>query len=218
VLVGRARDLDEQIGRVLVVELERSLDGGARRGAVHTEAVGDRGDGVHARDRVRGVLVECRGCGRHSSGAEREPAESGRPLGDRVDVLEHALGDRVVELVQLDEVAALDVPVRLLELRVEIERVGETRVQELDELVARGIGDADPRGEGALRLRGHGDLPAGWVPHRRTRSPARGAARKGRDWAAAQPAPGTKRWIASPTTLIAAIAKQIDVRNAVAIT
>jgi len=36
--------------------------------------------------------------------------------------------------------------------------------------------------------------------------------------AAAQLAPGTKRWIASPITLIAAIAKQIDVKNAVAIT
>jgi hypothetical protein len=38
--------------------------------------------------------------------------------------------------VELDEVAALDVPVRLLELRVEIERVGEPRVQTLDELLA----------------------------------------------------------------------------------
>jgi hypothetical protein len=36
--------------------------------------------------------------------------------------------------------------------------------------------------------------------------------------AVAQLAPGTKRWIASPITLIAAIAKQIDVKNAVAIT
>jgi hypothetical protein len=36
--------------------------------------------------------------------------------------------------------------------------------------------------------------------------------------AGAQLAPGTKRWIASAITLIAAIAKQIDVRNAVAIT
>ncbi len=36
--------------------------------------------------------------------------------------------------------------------------------------------------------------------------------------AVAQLAPGTKKWIASPITLIAAIAKQIDVKNAVAIT
>src|SRR5205823_6820711 len=111
-------------------------------------------------------------------GAEREPAESGRPLGDRVDVLEHALGDRVVELVQLDEVAALDVPVRLLELRVEVERVGEARVQELDELVARGIDDVDARGEGALRLRGHGDLPG--VGSRIVARGARPAERPGR--------------------------------------
>jgi hypothetical protein len=36
--------------------------------------------------------------------------------------------------------------------------------------------------------------------------------------AATQLAPGTKRWTASPSTLIAAIAKKIDVKNAVAIT
>ena len=36
--------------------------------------------------------------------------------------------------------------------------------------------------------------------------------------AVAQLAPGARRWIASPITLIAAIAKQIDVKNAVAIT
>jgi hypothetical protein len=37
-------------------------------------------------------------------------------------------GDRVVELVQLDEVAPFDVPVRLLQLREEIERICEAGI------------------------------------------------------------------------------------------
>jgi len=63
---------------------------------------------------------------------KREPAEGGRPLGDHVEVLEHVRGHAVIELVQLKEVAPLDVPVRLLQLRIEIECVREAAVQELD--------------------------------------------------------------------------------------
>jgi hypothetical protein len=56
-------------------------------------------------------------CGRsHAGGPEREAAECRRSLGDQVDELDHARSDLVVEEVQLDEVAALDVPVRLLQL------------------------------------------------------------------------------------------------------
>src|SRR5262249_24364493 len=81
------------------------------------------------------------------------------------DEFEHALGDGVVELVELDEVAALDVPVRLLELRVEVEGVREPRVQQPDDLVASLVTDVDPRGEGAPSLHGHGFLLTGGQLH-----------------------------------------------------
>src|ERR671935_218684 len=75
------------------------------------------------------------------------------------DLDEQIGGALVVELVKLDEVASLDVPVRLLHLRVEIERVGQTCVQEIDELVARRVGDVDASRKGAAGLRRHEDLP-----------------------------------------------------------
>jgi hypothetical protein len=63
--------------------------------------------------------------------------------------------------VQLDEVAALDVPVRLLQLRIEVKGVRQPRVQELDELLALVVCDVDPSFERAARLSCHDVLPAG---------------------------------------------------------
>src|SRR4029078_9161384 len=87
--------------------------------------------------------------------AESGATECGRALGDGVDVLEDGLRDGVVELVELDEVAALDVPVRLLELRVQVEAVREPGVQELDELLARVCRDVDAGLERPACLRRH---------------------------------------------------------------
>jgi hypothetical protein len=64
--------------------------------------------------------------------------------------------------VELDEVAALDVPVGLLELRVEVEAVGETHVQDLDELLARVLRDVDSGRERLGRLGRHGSSRIGF--------------------------------------------------------
>ena len=125
-------------------------------GPVGREPVGDQPDGLLARRAVERVLVQGRGLGRHPNGSGGEPAQCGRPLGDLVDEAEHALGDRVVELVQLDEVGPLDVPVRLLELAVEVERVRETGVEQLDELLATVGGEVVTGLERDARLGRHG--------------------------------------------------------------
>jgi hypothetical protein len=51
--------------------------------------------------------------------------------------------------------------VRLLQLRIEVEGVGQPRVQELDELLALVVGNVDPGLERAARLSCPDVLPAG---------------------------------------------------------
>jgi hypothetical protein len=59
-----------------------------------------------------------------------------RALGDVVHVVFHLLVDAVEQLVQRDEVRPLDVPVGLLGLRLEVDAVGEPRVEQFDRLGA----------------------------------------------------------------------------------
>ena len=61
-------------------------------------------------------------------------AELHRPLGDVVHVVLHLLVDLVEQLVQGDEVRPLDVPVGLLGLRLQVDAVGQPRVEQLDHL------------------------------------------------------------------------------------
>ncbi len=65
-----------------------------------------------------------------------------------------ALGDVVVELVQLEEIGSPYDPVRLLRLRVQVEGVGQARVQQVDELAAGVLADVDSGRELERCLRG----------------------------------------------------------------
>jgi len=57
-------------------------------------------------------------------------AELDRAFGDHVRVLLHVFGDVIEEFVQADEVRAFHVPMRLLELALEIHRVGEALINQ----------------------------------------------------------------------------------------
>src|SRR5205085_11715880 len=73
--------------------------------------------------------------------AARNAAELNGALGDLVDGFASGVGDLVEELVQRDELRALHVPVRLFRLVLEVDGARELRVQELDELSARFLGE-----------------------------------------------------------------------------
>ena len=62
---------------------------------------------------------------RDARGAAGDAAQCGDPLGDIVDRLFEFLGELVEQLVQGDEIRAFDIPVRLLDLGIQIQRVGE---------------------------------------------------------------------------------------------
>ena len=58
VLVDRARDLCEEVGRVLVAKLGGRVDPGADGATEGSQAVGDHDDRVAAVDRIERVLVQ----------------------------------------------------------------------------------------------------------------------------------------------------------------
>jgi hypothetical protein len=68
------------------------------------------------------------------AGALDDPAELYGPLGDLVDVFLHGFVDLVEELVEGDEVGALDIPVGLFRLRLQIDAVRQTSIQKFDHL------------------------------------------------------------------------------------
>ena len=61
-------------------------------------------------------------------------------LGDLVHVVHHFLVDLVEQLVQRDEIRPLDVPVSLLDLRLQVDGVGQAGVEQLDDLDASRLG------------------------------------------------------------------------------
>ena len=66
----------------------------------------------------------------HSGRSGGDAAQLHRALGDVVHVIFHLLVDAVEQLVQRDEVQSLDVPVGLLGLRLEVDAVGQPRVEQ----------------------------------------------------------------------------------------
>jgi hypothetical protein len=61
-------------------------------------------------------------------------AELHSSFGDGVHVILNVLVDFVEQFVQSDERRALDVPMRLLCLRLQVDSVGQSRVQQIDRL------------------------------------------------------------------------------------
>ena len=83
---------------------------------------------------------------------KRVTAELGRPLGKLVGLALSLLRQLVEEQVQLIEVDALHIPVRLLGLAVEIGRVGQLLVEEPDHRNPSRGGKVDRRLEGPVEL------------------------------------------------------------------
>src|SRR5580692_9374157 len=141
VLVDLARDTGEEVGGVGVTEPGRFGDGRAYLGAEGGEHARQ---GLHVRhpfgDR-RGVRLEGGGARDLGERAVRDAPERGGTLGDGVDLVLDRLGELVEQLVQGDEVGALDVPVRVLHLGAKIDRIGQALVEELHHLGAGGEGE-----------------------------------------------------------------------------
>src|SRR5690606_25352900 len=74
-----------------------------------------------------------------SERALRDAAERNDALRHLVDVLLQLFAELVEQLVQRYEARPLDVPMRLLRLQVQVDRAGETDVQQVDVALA-GLG------------------------------------------------------------------------------
>src|SRR5207253_8075936 len=77
-------------------------------------------------------------------------------LGQKVDVLERCLMQLVEQLVERDELGTFHVPMCLLRLQLEVDRVRQPLVQEVDHLTASRFRDVVER---RVRGAGHGRTP-----------------------------------------------------------
>src|SRR6266513_5208084 len=110
-LVGAPRDLGANVRRVHVVQVRRLVD---RPADALPEAGQRRGQGPHVllarRDGER-ILRQLRPLGHDPRRPLRDATELNHPLRQQVHVLLHRFVDLVEQLVQGDELGALDVPV-----------------------------------------------------------------------------------------------------------
>ena len=150
VFVQLPRDLGEEVSGVLVAGLVGFVDRGSHAVGVDAVALDERPHVVDTGVDVGRDLRQA-GAGRgHAHRAQRVTAELGRPLGKLVGLALPLLRQLVEEQVQLIEVDALHIPVRLLGLAVEIGRVGQLLVEELDHRNASRGGKVDRRLEGPV--------------------------------------------------------------------
>src|SRR6266853_370895 len=139
-LVGAARDLRAYIRRAHVAQIRRLVDGPAHP----LPEVGQRRrqgpDVLLARRDREGILRQLRALGHDPRGSLGRTAELNDALREQVHVLLHCFVDLVEQLVQGDEVRALDVPVRLLRLRLEVDRLRQPVVEQIAHLAAHILG------------------------------------------------------------------------------
>ena len=94
------------------------------------QAGGDGLDVVHALGDVRRELRQGARGGSHAHGPGGIATEGRHALGDLVDPLLDLFGNLIEELVKLPEIRAFDVPVRLLDLAQEVERIRQVLVEQ----------------------------------------------------------------------------------------
>src|ERR1051325_8355349 len=135
-LVGAARDFGKQVGGVEIADFVGVVDGFARGLAECCQRRRKGLDMAATIDSAGRILAQRGSLRGHTGGAFRDAAELHRALGNVVNVILNILIDLVEQFVQGDEVGPLDVPVGLLGLRLQIDRIGEAGVEYLNGLDA----------------------------------------------------------------------------------
>src|SRR5213076_1980182 len=105
------------------------------------QRVGQRPDVLFAARNVDRVLRQLGALGHDRGDAFGDPAQLHDALGQQVDVFVGGGVNLVEQLVQGDELGPLDVPVSLLRLQLQVDRVGQSLVQQVDHLAAGGFGE-----------------------------------------------------------------------------
>src|ERR1700744_2225242 len=78
---------------------------------------------------AQGVVFQLAALCRHGNGAFGGSSQTGDPFGHLVDLVQDDVGKLVEQLVQGDEVRTFDVPMRLLDLALQINGVSQPVIQ-----------------------------------------------------------------------------------------
>src|SRR5262249_33488699 len=149
VLVEGPRDLGEEIRGRGVPGLRGLSDRATHRGGELGDLMDEGANVALAFHGRQVVLADRGGLGRLPRRALCNAPQGDHALGQEVAVLLHTLRDLVEELVEGDELGALDVPVREFRLVEEVARARQPLVQERDKGGANVGTDVDARGIGS---------------------------------------------------------------------
>src|SRR5271165_776169 len=136
VLVDVAGNSREEVRRVRVAELVRVIDGRPYRLAEGRQLRRQIKQMILARGDGERIVFQFAAFGGHGNRAFGGTAQARHPFGDLVDLFQYQIGDLVEQLVQSDEMGTFDVPMRLLDLALQIDRIGQAIVEYEDDVAA----------------------------------------------------------------------------------
>ena len=125
----------------LIASFIGCIDGGSRRGAVLRPPLGQYGDELLPLDQVgRKFGQPGSACG-HAGSPIGVAAQRRNSLGKHIDILKTALGQLVEEQMKLIKLQALDIPVSLLGLAVQVKGIGKLLVEQRHHRLPRAVGN-----------------------------------------------------------------------------
>jgi hypothetical protein len=131
--VNRPRDFGEQIRRVQIIQTVRGVDCGSGAGGKNRVAFDQGLQVILSKRGSDWVFRQARVRRAHAGRAERVATELRGAFGQFIGKRKHCCGKVIEEFVQLNEIRSLDIPVRLLGLRVQIEAIRKLLVQKRDQ-------------------------------------------------------------------------------------
>src|SRR5580704_548571 len=136
VLVQVAGNCREKIHRDVVTEIAGLLNRGTQRIRVMRDVMHQP---LQLRRAIGGSeigFLQAASRGDFAGCSVGDAAESRDPLGDGVALVVYMRRNGIKELVELNEMHALDVPVRPLDLAAKVDTVGQARVEKRDQSLA----------------------------------------------------------------------------------
>src|ERR1700730_1890931 len=134
ILIDVARNAGKKICRIRIPQLAGIRDCGTRDLAVHRQLGRQVVQMIFAGGNAQRVILQLAALGGYRDGALGGAAQAGDALGDLIDLFQHGVGDLVEELMQGNEIRALHIPMRMFNLALQIDRVGQGVVQNHDDI------------------------------------------------------------------------------------
>src|SRR5882757_1423089 len=126
----------KEVRRIRIAQLIGIGDGRPYRLAVHRQLRRQVEQMILAGGDAQRVVLQLAALRSHGNSAFGGASQAGDALRDLVDLFEHRVGNLVEQFVQGDEVGTLHVPMRLLDLALQIDGISQAIVQDDNDIAA----------------------------------------------------------------------------------